>query len=637
MCGIFGTYGFFDPQLMELMARSLHHRGPDENGTYQNGEVFLGHQRLSIIDLSTGRQPISSPDGNLWITYNGEIYNYLAIRRELEQKGHHFHTQTDTEVALLAYQEYGEDCFKMFNGIFAFAIWNNKKKELILVRDRLGVKPLYYCQQGGKFAFASELQSLLLWPEIDKTCLNTEKIAEFMVYRHTTAPDTIIEKIKKLPPGHTLSINPSGNSLKKYWSLEIVNQSFEEEPQKKFLQLLREAVHSQLMSDVPIGVLLSGGIDSAAIVALASEVKSDLRTFSIGFANDSKSELAQARSVANHFSTIHEEIIVTPGDIALAPKVISLNDEPVAGPSSLAYYIMLEKIREAGIKVVLLGHGADEILGGYEQLKILRLAQKLDGSSILGGLSKMVLSLVSKLINDPAISRTERIIRNIKNENQAYLSLVSVFDPPDLKYVLKNGFPLNLDNFQPLSKFLQSGLSLPNAMMVHEMGGWLADDLLHRVDRMTMAHSIEGRVPYLDNSLVNFSFSLPFEMKLKGNQEKYILKKAMQGILPSNIINRKKQRFTLPLDQFYEDKLYQVCKRLFSEKNYLNENFFNTKFLLDLLDFKKRPSYNWGLKFNRLSAQFFARQIWNVFSLHIWYKTVILREDCSYLFQEKNV
>jgi asparagine synthase (glutamine-hydrolysing) len=633
MCGIFGTHGFCDPQLMELMAQSLNHRGPDEKGTYQNGEVFLGHQRLSIIDLSTGRQPISSPDRNLWITYNGEIYNFLSIRRELEKKGHQFSTQTDTEVALHAFQEYGEDCFKMFNGIFALAIWNNQKRELIFARDRLGVKPLYYSKKGNKLAFASELRTLLLWPEIDKSYLNTDKISEYMVYRHITAPDTIIHQIKKLPPGHTLTITPNRTVLKKYWSLEMVTQPREEEPQGKFLQHLREAVHSQLISDVPVGVLLSGGIDSAAIVALASEVKSNLQTFSIGFANDSKSELNHARIVAEHFSTTHQELEITPADISLAPKVIGLNDEPVAGPSSLAYYIMLKKIREAGIKVVLLGHGADEILGGYEQLKILRIAQKLGATPILGGLTKAALSLACKLVDDPALVRTERIIRNIKNGNQAYLSLVSIFDPPDLKHVFKDDYPLN-SNFHPLTSFLQSNLSLPNAIMAHEMGGWLADDLLHRVDRMCMAHSIEGRVPYLDNSLVKFAFSLPFEMKLKGNQEKYILKKALEGILPSKIIYRKKQRFTLPLDTFFNDQLFRVCRRLFIEKNYLNENVFNTNFLLDLLNFKNRSSYKWGLKFNRLSAQFFTRQIWNVFSLHIWYKTVILQEDCSYLFEE---
>jgi asparagine synthase (glutamine-hydrolysing) len=638
MCGIYGTYGFVDLGLMRSIGRSLRHRGPDEEGELVlNGPdlLFLGHRRLSIIDLEGGRQPIFNEAGDTAVVFNGEIYNFRELRKELQALGHIFTTRTDTEVLVHAWEAWGTDSFLRFNGIFAFALWDGKLRQLVLVRDRMGVKPLYFSHSGGRLAFASELRPLLDLPWVDRERLDAGKIAEFMVFRHTSAEQTVVRGIEKLSPGGWLIVNADGLALGRYWALRYAPEPMDPaEALAGFSTRLRSAVHSQLVADVPVGVMLSGGIDSGAITALAAEAKEDLHTFSIGFAGDPLSELEDARRVAERFGTRHAELTIQPGDLDMVPEIICRNDEPVAGPSSLAYYLMLEKVRQAGIKVVLLGHGADEILGGYEHLRILSRLRRLC-SSPLAPVAGAGLRLGRAIFpGDECLARTERLFRNAKDWESAYLSLYAVFDSPELGRLFRSGHAAPRAGFNPLARLLQQQLSGPDAIMAYEHGPWLADDLLHRVDRMCMAHSIEGRVPYLDNELVEFCARTPYGLKYSSGRDKDLLRRAMRDILPTPNLFRKKQRFTTPVDRFFGDRFLSACRRLFAEDNYLNNEVFETTYLLSLLNFQSRPSYRYALRFHRLFSQFYSRQIWSAFTLHIWYKTVVQQIDCAYLFHD---
>jgi len=639
MCGIFGAYRCIDARLMQQMSQALRHRGPDDEGAFHDDEVWLGHRRLSIIDLTTGRQPICNEDKRIWTVYNGEIYNYLELKQELASFGHRFATGTDTEVIVHAYEQWGVTAFTRFNGIFAFALWDARQQRLFLVRDRLGVKPLYYAQYGNKLFFASELAALLNCPGVDRERLVRGKLSEFMVFRHASGPQTIVEGIRKLLPGTYLAVHDGAVSVARYWTLGYRPTPMDEhEAADALLGLLRKAVHSQLMADVPLGVLLSGGLDSGAIVALASESSRGLHTFSIEFAGDRLSELSSARKIANRFGTQHRELTVQPADLSLIPEIIRCNDEPVAGPSSLAYYLMLEKIRACGIKVVLLGHGADEILGGYEHVKMLLRLRRLGALPSLGRFAGLCLwGLARAFPQDECLARMHRLFTRRNDPDRSYVGLYAVFDPEEISRLLGPEALDAEDYLRPISEHTTRGLGYADAVSAYEFGPWLSDDLLLRMDRMCMAHSIEGRVPFLDNDLVAFCCRVPYDLKVRGGIEKYLFKQAVRDVLPVETLNRPKQRFTTPLDQFFGPRLMRICKTLFEEKNFLNEEYFDKKFLLGLLDFARYPSYRFILKRNRLLAQYYSRQIWTVLTMHLWYKTVVQGDDCSGLFGEEDL
>lgn len=626
MCGILGSYNIKDNSLTKKVGQILKYRGPDDYGELKYKNHSLTHWRLNIIDLETGQQPIYNEDKSLAIIFNGEIYNFQDLKKELINQGHKFSTKTDTEVVLHAYEEHGKEFLKRLEGMFAFAVLDFKKNMVLLARDHLGIKPLYYYFNKKEFIFASELKAILQYQNLKKE-LDLNNLWTHLIFRHCPAPNTVVKNVKKLLPGHYLIFKNGKIEIRNYWQADFSeNQSAYKDLEEQLKSQLRESIQSHLVADVPIGIMLSGGIDSSALVALAAEKIKNIKTFTIGFTGQKDNEFEYARIIAKKFKTKHQELLIKPENIELLPEIVWFNDEPVAGPSSLAYYLMFEQVKKQ-VKVILLGHGADEIFCGYEQFKIQKSIRKLSKIPFFIPLAKIKAGLLVKAFKDDYIfERLKSYLKSLKNEPANYFQLVSVF------------------NFQELDKFIQQKIKRPtykenkfftpdiltnefkpdhsywNNLLGFEMGAWLSDDLLHRTDRMTMAHSIEGRVPFLDKRLVELANNIPFQFKLRGCQDKYIFRQAMKDLLPSKIFKRKKQRFNTPIHVFFSKKYDNLCLNLFREKNWLNKNIFNQKEMLGLLDFKKKFSYHYILKHNKLTGQFYARQIWNIIIFQIWYK-----------------
>lgn len=634
MCGIFGTYGFHDDGLMKAMDAALRHRGPDGDGVFVDDEVALGHRRLSIIDIVGSPQPIHNESRDVWLVFNGEIYNFENMRRDLISRGHQFYTDGDGEVIVHAYEEFGTDAFAKLDGIFAFALWDRRKRTLYLVRDRMGIKPLYFHGDGSRLVFASELQAIIADPHVDRSALSAAAIRKYLLFRHTPGPDTVIAGVRKVEPGTFLELCDSEVNFAPFVTRKYTGASQIDNPVDQLRERLRQSVHMQMVSDVPVGILLSAGIDSSAIVALAAETGSQINTFTAGFADSDHSELDDARRTASYFGTTHTELTITNSDLSVVPRVIAANDEPVAGPSSFAYYLMLEKLREQNIKVVLLGHGADEACGGYEHLAMLSKISRYAGNPVVGPLVKGLLGLgASVFSSDRCIGRMSRLWSDANDTNAAYKRLYGVFDQEDTNSILRPEF-CGQDEQNPLAPFLQMGLSAGDAIMAYEMGPWLADDLLHRVDRMCMTHSIEGRVPFLSNDMVDFAYRVPGDIKRRGGQDKALLRQAMQGILPADVCNRSKRRFTAPMDRLMGPAFLNACDMLFSEPGVLNEQIFDPTSLKKLLSFHRNPSYRFGLRFHPLLSQYFSRQLWTVFTFYLWHKSVIEGADCSDLLEQ---
>ena len=628
MCGILGSYNIKDGSLPKKVNAILKYRGPDDYGELKYKNYSLAHWRLSIIDLDTGKQPIYNEDKTLAIIFNGEIYNFQQLKKELINRGHKFSTKTDTEAVIHAYEEYGEEFLKKLEGMFALAILNLKNDSLILARDHIGIKPLYYYFNESKkeFLFASELKAIIQYQDIKKE-LDLNNVWTYLMFRHSPSPNTVIKNVKKLLPGHYLIFKNNDIKIKKYWEVKYTENKLSYQESKQQLEnQLRKSIQSHLIADVPVGIMLSGGVDSTSLVAFAAEKIKNIRTFTIGFAGQKDNEFEYAKTVASQFNAKHQELLIEPKNIKLLPEVIWFNDEPVAGPSSLAYYLMFEQVKKY-VKVVLLGHGADEIFCGYEQFKVQKLARKLFKIPLIRPLMEIGAGILAKIFNeDYAFERLKLYLQSFKNKPANYFQLTTVFNFQELDKLIQPSIkrPDYKENkfFTPdiLTDKFEEDRSYWNNLLAFEMGGWLSDDLLHRADRMTMAHSIEGRVPFLDRNLIEFVAAVPFRFKLKGYQDKYIFRQTIKSILPSKIFSRKKQRFNTPIHVFFSKEYDNLCLNLFKEKNWLNENFFNQQELLKLLDFKKRFSYRFILKHNKLSAQFYARQIWNIVVLQIWYK-----------------
>ncbi|MDD5085960.1 MAG: asparagine synthase (glutamine-hydrolyzing) [Candidatus Omnitrophica bacterium] len=623
MCGIFGFCNIEDSGLADRVCDVIRYRGPDDFGAHRFNNFFLGHLRLSIIDLAGGHQPMSNEDNTVWIVYNGEIYNFQKLRYQLEGLGHVFKTKTDTEVIIHAYEQYGEECLRKLEGMFAFALLDEKNNRLFLARDRLGIKPLYYTQTGERLFFASELKAILqlksLKREIDKDAL-----LDHLVFRYSHSPSTVLGSVKKLPPAHFMIFENGKTRIAKYWDLSFSYSSASyRELEDELKTTFREVVQRHLVADVPVGVMLSGGIDSSMIAAYAAESMPKIATFCIGFEGQSDNEFTYARAVSQRFNTEHHELTVKPADIGLLPHIVWYNDEPVAGPSSLAYYLMLSKAKEY-VKVVLFGHGADEIFCGYEQFKVQKLTQKYINIPLIKEAMEFISSIFSKIFkSDYVFSRLHKYVASLDSPAENYFQLTSVFNYDELSIFLNSRYPRPTRRLPLLLGEDFSEDFRWEDMLSFETKGWLADDLLHRVDRMSMANSLEGRVPYLDHLMVEFASRVPFDMKLKGLHDKFILRNSASSVLPKEIFNRPKQRFNTPIHSFFSAGYEKLCRSLFSEDNFLNSEVFNREALLGLLDFKKRASYRYVLRHNKLLAQFYARQVWNIVIFQMWYKMFI--------------
>ena len=602
MCGICGIVDFkdnpIDPKLVEVMSNSLSHRGPDGEGIFikqgsrvrgqgSSGkvQVAFGHRRLSIIDLKTGDQPMFNEDKSVVVAYNGEIYNFNELKKGLIKKGHRFKTKSDTEVILHQYEEDGLECAKRFNGIFAFALWDDDKKTLLLARDRIGIKPLFYFYDNKRLIFASEIKAILKAlpekPEVDSSSL-----FRYLILQYIPAPATLYKNIYKLMPASILILNKRGMEIKKYWDVkeakgEGVKADNEEKICERLLKTIDESVTDQLISDVPLGAFLSGGIDSSVIVALMSKgMKEPVKTFSVGFETDDPyyNELNYARIASKYFKTEHYEIIVRPQDVVnLFPVIARHLDDSINDPAVLPTYIV-SKLAKEHVKVVLSGEGADELFGGYLRYSLDRFAKyhQLLPKLVRNGLIKPILN---DIIDNIRITQGINAVSE-PDRSSRYLKWVSVFDTDSLSAVLGNPVFIE-EEWSRLKAFYnlihnEYGNDTLSSILYTDIKTWLPDDLLTKVDRMSMAHGLEARVPYLDNRMVDLALSIPPRLKIKGFKRKYIFKKAVSNILPNEIVRRSKRGFALPISHWFRNELKDFVLERLSDDSVRRMDFFNT-------------------------------------------------------------
>ncbi len=593
MCGICGilNFGVAEPvsrETLRSMCDVMSHRGPDDEGFFVERNVALGMRRLSIIDLSTGHQPISNENGTVWIVFNGEIYNHLILRKELESKGHKFSTNTDTEVIVHAYEEDGEDCVNKLRGMFAFAIWDKSKKKLFLARDRIGIKPLYYYVDDKRLVFGSELKVILEYPGIPKD-LDFEALDNFLTFEYIPAPLTIFKKIRKLPQAHILSVENNKISINEYWKLHFKEvKRTEEETCDELYEVLKEAVKMRLISDVPLGAFLSGGIDSSTVVGLMSEVMDrPVKTFSIGFDDPSYNELNYARTIAKHFGTDHTELVVKPDIVGWVDRLIKYLDEPF-GDFSIFPTFLVSELAKKQVTVTLSGDGGDELFAGYEYYmadKIESYYRKIPGifrekliPSVVESIppSSQKKGLVNKIkrfvegTHHPARLRHFRWAKFLSEEEKSLLY------SEDVKRELEG-----VDTYSVFTKYLNesNGADHLGKELFADIKTYLCDDILVKVDRMTMANSLEGRVPFLDHKFVEFVATIPSGMKLNGFESKYILKKSMSRILPKEILHRDKQGFSIPIKNWLKDELKPLMGEVLSARKIKREGFFNPDYI----------------------------------------------------------
>ncbi len=575
MCGITGLIRYRRGNIramVKAMRDTFPYRGPDDKGSWVHPEkmVALGHRRLSILDPSpAGHQPMRDGDNGLIIVYNGEVYNYLEIRRELEEKGHRFITGTDTEVILKAFVEWGEACLHRFNGMFAFAIWQEQEQRLFLARDRLGIKPLYYYENNSGFYFASEIKAILaVLP--GALAVRDELVDAYMSFGYVPGEDTLLKGVKRLLPGHCMFKKMTGGveSSRKYWDLDFT--TCEDKGEGYYLEhgkaLLNDAIDLRLRSDVPLGIFLSGGLDSSAVVGLlASRVNTPLKTFSVAYDFGGEfNETPYARQVAKKFTTDHHEVFITPSDFRdFIPRFIQLMDEPVTESAAISLYYVSRLAKEQ-VTVVLSGEGSDEIFAGYDLYRYMavlekyyRMAGPLTG--FIAQLGRIILPEGHKLVKYLQLGAQplEKRYKGISTYEERYKKRLYNDSFSRLCRKEKN---TELDRFLTELFKQTKNNDVLSRMLNFDTRTWLVDDLLIKADRMSMAASLELRVPFLDYRLVEFAAAMPARYKIRNGAGKYILKKMMAGILPEEIIHRKKMGFPTPLKMMFEGDLYGYAR-----------------------------------------------------------------------------
>ncbi|MBI3008427.1 MAG: asparagine synthase (glutamine-hydrolyzing) [Candidatus Omnitrophica bacterium] len=593
MCGICGIVSpkTIDEKLLRSMCRVLTHRGPDDEGIYLNKgvekRIGLGHKRLSIIDLGGGHQPMHNEDETVWIVFNGEIYNFQDLRKWLEQNGHKFYTYTDTEVIIHLYEERGAECLNELRGMFAFAIWDENKKRLFLARDRVGKKPVVYAYQDNEFIFASELKSILEHPRIKRE-IEPCALDLYLTYQYVPSPWTIFKGINKLPPAHYLIYENGKVTINRYWELPWTPKMKidEEEACEETIRLLEESTKLRLISDVPIGAFLSGGIDSSAVVAMMARTGAKpIKTFSIGFEVGSFNELKFARIIAKHFNTEHKEFIVKPDAIEVLPKLIWHYNEPFADSSAIPTYYVAKMTREY-VTVALNGDGGDENFGGYERyvgMEITSIYDKLPRSI------KAVWTNLIKTVRPVGSTKLNRFINGlILPPEKRYLRWMSVFDEERRMALYSPEFLSSLGPYEA-SAYLFSMLSrrdienILDRVFSTDIMSYLPEDLLVKMDIATMANSLEARSPFLDHKLMEFAGRLPSRFKVRGFVTKYILKKALKKILPREILSRGKKGFGVPVGIWFKGELKGYLSNVLLDNRTLKRGYFKPDYVKQLV------------------------------------------------------
>ncbi len=592
MCGIAGILSLdsmrsVPPERLERMLASIFHRGPDEAGRLIDRELAMGMRRLSIIDLADGQQPIFDESGRYGVVFNGEIYNYRELRNDLIARGHQLKTHSDTEVIVHLFEEYGEACLDHLRGMFGFAIWDNVRRELFIARDRMGIKPLYYAEGKGDFVFGSEIKSILEHPAI-KPSMDIEALSLYLSLKYVPAPRTLFAGIHSLPPGHFIRIAKGRVEIKRYWDISFAKPECvlsEQDYADQLLELLRESVRLHLRSDVPFGAFLSGGVDSSTIVALMSEeLRTPVKTFSVGFGGEGiQDELPYAQQVADKFGCEHHTLKITSVDfLRYAEDVLWHLDQPIADQATVATY-MVAKLARQHVKMVLTGEGGDELFAGYARYSGERYSKWF--SRLPTSAAKLLRAASSTL---PGLRRGKIAIGalTIRDEATRFANWFPMFGD-DAKRQLLDG---QVESIQAgaasvFSNHLAScdARSPLDRMLYADSKLWLPDYLLLRGDKLTMANSLEARVPLLDHKLVEFAAHLPDSMKLRGSQRKYLLKQVARRLLPTEIIDRKKQGFPIPIERWLRKEARPMMQDLLSTETLERRGLFNVSFVERLI------------------------------------------------------
>lgn len=627
MCGIIGkvTPPGGEPvaqEMLERMCAALEHRGPDSRGLHVDAHVGLGIQRLRIVDLETGDQPIFNEDRSIVVVLNGEIYNFQELRRDLTRRGHRFATHGDTEVIVHLYEEYGVDCVSHLHGMFAFALWDENRRRLLVARDRIGKKPLFYAATPGGVSFASELGALIQDDTIPRE-VEPSSVDAFLAYGYVPAPLSIFRAIKKLPPAHTLVLEGGEITLERYWRLDYSRKVAAADP-RELHEPIREAIitatRRRMVADVPLGAFLSGGIDSSAVVAAMAQASTNpVKTFSIGFDDARFDELPHARRVAQLFGTDHHEFVVRPDAVAIVPKLVRHYGEPFADYSAIPCFYLAEMTRSQ-VTVALNGDGGDESFGGYTRYVANRLAARLDvlpgaarrlaarGGARLGGAEVTSLSNKAKrLLQGLALDPAERYARYVAWFDETHRG--ALYSPEFAATAQESATHEMIAGAWQAA----SGTDVVDVMLEVDATTYLPDDLIAKIDIATMAHALEARSPLLDHRLMEFAASIPASWKVRGKEKKWILREALRPWLPTEILDRPKQGFSPPIAQWFRHELRDTAHEVLLDPASLARGYFRPEAVRSLLD---RHAHGTADE---------SKRLWALFMLELWHREFVDR------------
>ena len=620
MCGICGVYNAgtqepVSPQLIEQMTHLIAHRGPDDSGLHLDGPLGLGFARLSIIDLGGGHQPMCNETGDIWLVFNGEIWNYKTLRQELLSKGHQFRTHSDTETIIHAYEEYGTDCVARLHGMFGFAIWDGPRQRLLLARDKIGKKPLYYTRVNNDLVFASEIKSLLCHPRVKREA-DVQAMVDFLSVRYVPAPATLFANVYKVMPGHWLLYEDGHIHEECYWDYTFGPP--EQRPLEEHIRGIKEHVHraveERMMADVPVGSLLSGGVDSSIVSGIMSQLTNHkVKTFAVGFDHPEYSELPYARMVAEHFGTDHHELVVKSSDLTQYwPLLTWHRDEPVSEPSDIGVYLISKLAREH-VKVVLSGEGGDELFAGYPKYVVDWLAKYYH--IIPAALRQGVIQ--SAIDHLPySMRKLKTAARNISvPAPQRWMNWFGIFNGQLKEQILSDSTraAIDMDASRQFRYWLERNPQRDDlsSMLYLDTKIWLPDNLLMKGDKMTMAASLEARIPLLDYKLIEYAASIPSPLKIRGFKAKYLLKRAFADFLPEPILTRKKMGFNVPTGIWFREGQRDIITQLLLSERIHERGYFNQDYIAHMVREHLEGRTN------------FQAQIFTLASLELWFRLFI--------------